>query len=278
MSRKLLPAPVHGQDDRCYRHGCRRTECRDAYRNARKRAQLRRHRGIPDQIPGNPIAEHLQTVLASGKTRLQIAAESGVSDRAIRYILAGQPEIQRAKAAALLAVQPHPASLRVPTTGALRRIQALACIGWPVTRTADEAGASRGYVFNILRGQVTDIDRALDDRITAFYRAKSTQPGPSVFTRNNAARRGWAGPLAWDGNINDPTAQPDIADVPDPELKRDELAALRRDEIWLLHTACHGDEEIAARVGMSPSSVTAIRQELRTGKKRDRTKKQEVAA
>lgn len=278
MSMRRLPPPVHGQDDRCYRRGCRREECRTAYRNARKRESFLRDRGLGGQIAGRLVADHIRNVIASGKTRLQIAAESGVSDRAIRYILDGQPEVQRAKAQALFAVQPYTTALRTSATGSRRRIQALACIGWQITHTADEAGASRGYVFDILRGLVTEIDRSLADRIAAIYRAKSTQPGPSAFTRNNAARRGWAGPLAWDGNIDDPNAQPDLTDVPDPELKRDELAALRRDEIWLLHTACFSDDEIAARVGMSPSSVTAIRQELRTGKKRDRTKKQAVAA
>lgn len=275
MTTATRPQPEHGADDRCYRNGCRRNECRDAYRNTRKRSAFRRARGIPGHIPGPRIAAHLRAVIASGKTGLQIAAESGVSDRTIRYILAGQPEVQRAKAAALLAVQPLPAPARIDPTGTRRRIQALAAIGWPAIRTADEAGMSRRYMFDIFRGAVPAIERHLADQVTAVYRAKCTTAGPSAFARNRAARNGWPGPLDW-ADIDDPAEQPDAAPVEDPELKRDELAAQRREEIWLLHTARLGDEEIARRVGLSASTVHNIRAEFRTGRKRDRRK--QVAA
>jgi hypothetical protein len=202
------PPHQHGTDDRCYRAGCRRTECRTAYRTARKKAELRAIRGIPDHAPGPRIAAHIQTVIDSGKTRLQIAAESHVSDRAIRYILAGQPEVQWAKAAALLAVQPYAEALRTDATGTRRRIEGMAAAGWPVTHTADQIGVSRRYVFDILNGTTQAVDTALANRVIELCRQRADKTGPSLFTRNRAAANGWAPLAAWD-DIDNRREQPD---------------------------------------------------------------------
>jgi hypothetical protein len=269
-----LPPPEHGEDDRCYRHGCRREECRASYRTTRKRGDLRRARGIPGHTTGERVATHLQKLIDSGWTRLQIAETSGVSYRTIRYILGGQREVQIRNAAKLLAVQPLPEVPRVDPTGTRRRIQALACMGWPVTYTARQAGCSHQHIFGILRGDVTAVLRGTADAFAEVYRTHSRKPGHSAFTRTIAASNGWHGPLAWD-NIDDPTAQPEAGDVPEPELKRDQRAELRRDEIN--HLAGFGvtPEEIKQRLAdddLSLSHIRSIVAEFRTGKKKDRTK------
>jgi transcriptional regulator with XRE-family HTH domain len=268
------PAPAHGQDDRCYRAGCRRPECLDAYRNTRKRAELRRAYGIPARANGPRIAAHLNTLLDSGWTRLQIAATSGVSDRGIRNILGGQREVQLSTATALLTVQPLPATPRVNATGSKRRIQALAYAGWPIKDTARAVGCSPDYLFEILNGSVTNMLREVAEAITAYHRTLDGRPGPSNYTRAAARRNQWAPAAAWD-DIDDPNATPHTG--PEPELGRDELAALRKADVE--HLAAYGidEDEIAERVGLAKSTVHALVEEWRTGTKRDR-RKQAVSA
>lgn len=247
MNTATRPLPEHGQDDRCYRHGCRRDECRDAYRNTRKRADLRRAHGIPGHIEGPRVAAHLRILLDSGKTRLRIAAESGVADRTIRYILQGQREVQLANARALLAVQPLPRKPRIDSTGTRRRIQALATLGWPITHTADQSGISRRYAFDILSGLIPLVDRSVAERVATLYRQKATHAGPSAAARNNAVRKGWHGPLAWGADIDDPNAQPDAGDS-DTTLPR--IAQVAEDARWLIDAGLTRDQA-ADRLGVS---------------------------
>lgn len=269
--------PDHG-DHRLYRHGCRCQECRDADRNNRKKGELRRHRGVSGHVPGPLVAAHINALTNSGWTRAQIAATSGVSDRAIGYILTGQTRVQRGNAVKLLRLQPLLEAPRIDVTGTRRRIQALAAIGWPVTRTAALAGVSDRYAFDVLGGHIATIERAIADRYAAVYRTHFDKPGPSRFARSIARRNGWHGPLAWDGNIDDPHAVPDVDGAAEPELKRDELAELRRAEIEHLAAFGIGEHEIARRLGMAVKSVHQILDELRTGTRRNRNQKQEAAA
>jgi len=90
----------------CYRRGCRLEQCRTADRTQRKRYELQRLAGIPAVIPGPTIAAHLRTCIASGHTVRGIAARTGVSERAIGYILHGQATVTRKRAQSLLALKP----------------------------------------------------------------------------------------------------------------------------------------------------------------------------
>jgi hypothetical protein len=194
----------------CYRRGCRRDECRTADRIYRKSYELRRLSGIPRHIPGPVVAAHLRLLTDSGRTIRGIAAQSGVSERAIGYILNGQAKVTRPKALALLAIQPLNEAPRVDPTGTIRRIQALAAIGQPISWTAEQAGYHPSYLFNILAGHVHSIPRHMAHRFAALYRECSHRAGPSEYTRSIARRNGWHGPLAWD-DIDDPNCQPDKA-------------------------------------------------------------------
>jgi hypothetical protein len=199
---------AHVADHNCYRRGCRRDECRTADRNYRKQADLRRHRGISGHIPGPTVAAHIRTLIDSGRQIRGIATESGVSERAIGYILHGQRNVTRPRALALLAVQPLDETPRIDPTGTIRRIQALAAIGWPIAWTAEKAGYTPSYLFNIIAGRVPTIPRDVAHRFATVYRRYSTRPGPSQFARSSARRNGWHSPLAWD-DIDNPTCEPE---------------------------------------------------------------------
>lgn len=220
----------------CYRRGCRRDECRTADRNYRKRYELQRLRGIPAVIPGPTVATHLRLLIASGHTIRGIAAETSVSERAIGYILHGQPTVTRARALALLAVQPLEETPRVDPTGTIRRIQALACIGRPVAWTAEQAGYTPSYLFNIIAGRVPTIPRDVARRFAAVYRQYSHRPGTSEYARSIARRNNWHSPLAWDDNIDDPTAQPEEAEpyMAAPKYERDPDRKREIEHLYLL--------------------------------------------
>jgi transcriptional regulator with XRE-family HTH domain len=246
----------------CYRRGCRLEQCRTADRTQRKRYELQRLAGIPAVIPGPTIAAHLRTCIASGHTVRGIAARTGVSERAIGYILHGQATVTRKRAQSLLALKPLEHTLRVDPTGTIRRIQALACIGHPIAWTAEQAGYTPSYLFNIIAGRIPTVPRDVARRIALVYREHSARPGASRFARNSARRNGWHGPLVWD-DIDDPNEQPDVEPNSEREPSRDELAAIRRAEIAHLLAFNRSYAEIASRLDMAPAYVRDIARSIR---------------
>lgn len=253
----------------CYRRGCRRDECRTADRIYRKQYELRRLAGVPSHIPGPVVTAHIRHVLDSGRTIRSISAEAQVSERAINYILNGQEKVTRIKALALLAVHPLDEAPRVDPTGTIRRIQALAAIGWPIIWTAEQTGYHYSYVFTILGGRLHSIPRPVAQRVAALYREYSRRQGHSQHTRTIARRNGWHGPLAWD-DIDDPNERPETEQPVENELSRNELAAVRRAEIEHLDGFNLPTHEIAARLGIGESTVAAIVRELHSGRRRQR--------
>lgn len=243
-----------------------RSAVNSAQRIGRKRL---RQQGIPGLTAGPIVAAHLNDCLAAGWMRLEIARDSCVSDRAIRYILGGQKTVQAHNAARLLAIRPE-ASPRVNPVGTIRRIKALARAGYPIDWTAEQIDCSHRHVYEILNGTVTFVDRALAGRLTVLYRRIEATPGPSNIARLAAAARDWTGPEGWDDDtIDDPKAEPDSGTAPVGVRER---AALRREEI--IHFAWHGHqpEQIVDRMGgeVALSTVRQIVQEWRTGNKRAR--------
>jgi DNA-binding NarL/FixJ family response regulator len=81
-------------------------------------------------------------------------------------------------------------------------------------------------------------------------------PGPSQRARNDARRKGWHGPLAWDDDIDDPTAKPDIDQHPD---KRGKPAQI--DELRVARLVREGltNAQIAQRIGCHVRTVTRAR-------------------
>lgn len=102
----------------------------------------------------------------------------------------------------------------VDRTGTVRRVQALARLGWPVLFVQQQAGFSRSYdLMNPHRA----IRRANADRVAAIYDRLSMTPGPSRRAAARAERLGWVPPLAWDDDlIDDPAAEPYRAHPPRP--------------------------------------------------------------
>lgn len=282
------PLPDHGTYARSVGRpaygikGCSCPRCCAARSKYQRRRNLLNATGRTLMVSAGPATAHLRHLHTEGASWSALRDASGCSGSTISHLIRGRRTlIRRTVETAILRVQL--ADVLTPwrpvdATGSTRRIHALMAIGHYAYDIAAACDVDKSVIVHLVNQQLTNVRADTADRIRAGYEALYAKPGASVRNRRRAEREGWPSPIAWDGNIDDPTAQPDTADVPDPDLKRNELAALRREEIWLLHTACLSDNEIATRVGMSASSVTAIRHEFRTGKKRDRSPKQEVAA
>jgi transcriptional regulator with XRE-family HTH domain len=100
--------------------------------------------------------------------------------------------------------------LRDPT-GVARRLRALAVCGWSVRALAAEVGATTVDVGRWQKGeQRVHVDSLY--RIAAAYERLRDEKPPGerpARTRNEAARKGWVGPDAWDDDtIDDPGASP----------------------------------------------------------------------
>ncbi|MER5584062.1 hypothetical protein ABT090_20820 [Streptomyces asoensis] len=241
---------------------------RTMYRINRKRRTQRKLQGHTGLVDGPAVAAHLQACLDAGWTRNGISSTSGVSVRAIRYILAGQPTVQHDNATRLLAVRPDHSPC-VPPLGSIRRIQALSRAGYTIDWTGNQAGCSHRHIYEILNGTVAHVDRRLAERFAEIYRRHEGTPGPSSPARVLAKSKGWPGPDAWDvDTIDDPNAQPEAGRVAN-FLER---AAIRREEIIHLAWCGNTPEQILARLNneVSIATVRQIVQEWRTGQKRDR--------
>lgn len=272
------PAAVttdHTPSRRCYQRGCPQPACKQADYQYMSRLRLEYHRGQRRRTEATQTRHHLERLFAIGWTRAQISRASGLSPRTIGDIVAGTPTVSKQTALAILSVPigPPAADTRdVDATGTTRRLRALIAIGWPIAHLADRYGMYPTALGRIACGQLRQVRATTAHRIAVDYRELCRIPGPSQRARNEARKKGWHGPLAWDGAaIDDPNARPEVEQqVDELALKRDDLAAVRRAEIEHLAAFNVPTREIAARLGIAESTVNSIVRELRVGVTRNR--------
>lgn len=100
----------------------------------------------------------------------------------------------------------------IDSAGTMRRLQALAAIGWSTVKLARQLGVTQGPLWRLMM-QPHRVRRETATRVAALYDRLWNQPPPAgrgaVYARNSAARKGWPPPLAWDDDtIDDPAAEP----------------------------------------------------------------------
>ncbi|MFF2621214.1 hypothetical protein [Oerskovia jenensis] len=113
----------------------------------------------------------------------------------------------------------------VDGTGTIRRLRALAALGWSLTDIGTRMSWSKAAV-SYLRGRNRRVLRSTAVIVAEIYDELSMSlPSPSTpteradvaRTRLHAARAGWAPPLAWT-DIDDPDEVPDLGAAPDPDV------------------------------------------------------------
>ena len=244
-----MTTAVHTPSRSCHLQGCDSDECAQA--NYRYMAALRldHHRGIRRLRDAAPILEHIQRLLANDWTVRQIAATSGVSMSAIRYVLYGQPTISRNRASAILNIPIGPAptdATIVDATGTVRRLRALACLGHTLDSIGAEINISRWRLGRIITGQYAEIDTETAQAVTAAYRRLSTFRADNPHTIRRARNQGWHGPLAWD-DIADPACEPEQS-VPYEAATKYERDPDKTAEIEHLYLLGESPEQIAKRL------------------------------
>ncbi|MFE7906511.1 hypothetical protein [Streptomyces albogriseolus] len=101
----------------------------------------------------------------------------------------------------------------IDAIGTVRRLQALAAIGYPVHETVARVGLSPWWAGNIMKHGRSGggVSRATADAVAALYEELRDVPAPdckgSKITRTMAAKKGWAPPSAWStASLDDPNA------------------------------------------------------------------------
>lgn len=99
----------------------------------------------------------------------------------------------------------------VPAIGTRRRLQALAALGWSQREIARRLDVTQAQVHLWATDTgPTFVLATTAAPIAALYEQLCMTPGPAARTRAYAAAAGWAPPLAWDDDIDDPAARPDL--------------------------------------------------------------------
>lgn len=161
------------------------------------------------------VIRHIDALRAAGMSARSIAIASGVSLPTISAL--AWPDHSHARkrgvlpvtARAILAVTVSmtPPDGLINPAGTVRRIRALAVMGWSSRRVAEEAGVPRQTITGMSgrRG----IHRSTADAVADVYDRLSMRRGPDRKAAALARNAGWAPPLAWDDDsIDDPTAAP----------------------------------------------------------------------
>lgn len=209
----------HGDGQMYNVHRCRCDECRAT--NTR-RQYLSRKRKIIGQltlVDAEPARQHVLMLRRSGLTLRDVARRADVSDRMLHGLTQGylhrnlppSERIDREAAQRLLAI-PKPrtskeasAWRRMSTLGTIRRIQALATMGWSVRAISRESGLHHGTLYKVMARDTTRISLAQD--VADAYRRLSQLSPPDgtpherksiTETKRLAERNGWKSPMHWD--------------------------------------------------------------------------------
>lgn len=217
-------------------------------------------------IDAKPVREHLLALHAVGVTVHRVAALTGLSDNVVRGFTqatrAGQringrrsrttPEV----AQKILAIDPAEAApAKVLAIGSLRRLQALAALGWPAQEVSRRTGISGQTVYNI--GRQPFILASTAARVAAAYEqlrgkrpSRHTVSAQQISTaRNRAASHRWPPPKYWDevGAIDDPDFEPQYG------ISAAEVIA--QEAHWLMTAGGLSMDQAADRLGKSRSYI-----------------------
>lgn len=169
-------------------------------------------------VDAQPAREHVNRLRAAGIGPKRIAELSGVPHGSIAKLIYGEARrnlapskrIRPETEARLLAVEPSIDSLApsgfVPAIGTRRRLQALACMGYPLTWISGRIGISAAQVWRLQHGRTNQCEAETHFAIKALYRTHAMRPSESPRAeaiRRAARAKGWESVIAWD----DPDAE-----------------------------------------------------------------------
>ena len=217
----------HGERITYVMHRCRCEECRGAanrYERHRVRQQAYGRGALTD---AEPVRAHIRALMGLGMGWKRVAETAGVSPSTVYPLLYGkyldQPDhpehrpprrqILKVNAEKLLAVTYEPSrGTHVSATGARRRLQALACVGYSQSHLARLLDMEVVTVHLIISGHRTQIHHATHAAIAGVFEERWDVPpvnrGQVIARTINLARaNGWVPAAAWD-DIDSPREKP----------------------------------------------------------------------
>jgi hypothetical protein len=159
----------------------------------------------------------------------------------------------------LRAAGAHPSAF-THNVGTVRRLQALAVLGWPCQALGQHLGCSEQAVERMRSGRIPTVYVRTAARIAALYDELSMTPGPSALTAERSRAKGWLPPLAWDERALD---VPEAAPASTPTPWRAPMVPVDRDEVARLTAKGRSVAQIAAALGAHRRSVQRVRAQLR---------------
>lgn len=248
------PDHKHAESSTCYhQHRCGCAPCREANseRQRKRRKNIAYGRWVETLVPTEPVARHIDALVADGMPLREIATAAGVSHSSV-YRVRKHPYMRAAVAQKIMRVRgraPAPRSL-VDATGTRRRLQALVRIGWTNEELVDRLGSGTRYVSTLLTAErVFEETRVA---VAALYEELWDVTPPDTFgsrrAKLRAERNGWVGPLAWDDDtIDDPNAKPDTDGEEIDEPVIDEVAVARALDGWRVELTREEQHEVIRR-------------------------------
>lgn len=249
MPRQKQPL-VHGTRTAYTNHRCHCTPCRQANSREQSRTRLKQFYGTYDRyVDAKGVRNQLLILLGAGVSLAQIALATGISRQGLAKILRGETtRALRTSAEKILAVPADPLlaggpDTKVPAVGAVRRLQALGAIGYPMVDLAARLGVDRINLDRYIAGQWRRMPRQFHAEIRTLFDELWNRPTTNERAKSLAAKKGWAPPLAWDDDtIDDPSAVPELgAKVRIRDRQFEDL-------LWLLESGC-GWAEACSRAG-----------------------------
>lgn len=204
----------HGTRNNYLTHACRCTPCtqaatRDRDRHRRRKAYGRPH---PHKVDPTRARKHAQQLIRNGMSIAEIARAANLSHPSISRILGTRKtppaaHIINTTEQAILAITqtPTPSEGLTNATGTIRRLQALATIGYPFQQQGRLAGIHEDQARHILEQQQVTTRTA--EAIKNLYNRLQLKPAPpsrqATQAREIARRNGWLPPLCWDEDLID---------------------------------------------------------------------------
>lgn len=258
--RRTTPRP-HGTRAKYTVEKCQCDACREA--NRLYSGQLMREHlyGRYDRlVDAAPVTEHIRTLQAAGISLQRVAEIVGSGKKTPVQISLGR--VKRCKkelAAAILAIPVDPVRLgdpggKVPSVGAVRRLQALCATGYTLTELGSMLGMDVRDMSSVVNnGNGRDRMKIYRARkIYALYDELWDRPQDKPRAVRFAAKHGWAPPLAWDDDtIDDPDAVPQLG------VQRTERLGMFENLLWIFDNG-DGWREAVRRAGYASPHAARV--------------------
>ena len=206
---------------------CRCADCRQANRlyerrRNRERAYASHNPDLARLVDAEPARQHMRSLMSQGMGWKRVANCAGVANGTAYVILYGKGgtdpgehrpprrRIRRDIADRILAVRLDLADgAHVEAVGTTRRLRALVATGWAQSLLASRLGISASNATPLFDGSRANVQLRTVRAVRDLYDELWDTPGDSTRARNDARRKGWFPPLAWDDDtIDDPASRP----------------------------------------------------------------------